>query len=144
MTKVSIYLTFDGNCEAAFEFYKSVFGNEFSDINRFSEIPPQEGQPPVPEDLGNRIMHVVLPVNEQMEIFGSDTMPDHQHIPGNNFSLSISTDSKENADDLFNKLSADAEVTMPITDTFWGAYFGMLKDKFGIQWMVNYDYPKTM
>jgi len=144
MTKVSIYLTFDGNCEAAFEFYKSVFGSEFSDINRFSEIPPQEGQPPVPEDLGNRIMHVVLPVNEQMEIFGSDTMPDHPHIPGNNFSLSISTDSKENADDLFNKLSADAEVTMPITDTFWGAYFGMLKDKFGIQWMVNYDYPKTM
>jgi PhnB protein len=142
MTKVSIYLTFDGNCEAAFEFYKSVFGTEYADINRFNEMPPQEGQPPIPEALGNRIMHVVLPINDHMNLFGSDTMPEHPHTPGNNFSLSISTDSKENADDFFNKLSNGANVTMPITDTFWGAYFGMLTDKFGIQWMVNYDYPQ--
>ena len=143
MTKLSIYLTFDGNCEAAFEFYKSVFGTEFSDFNRFSEIPPQDGQPPISAELGNRIMHVVLPVNEHMEILGSDTMPDHKHISGNNFSLSISTDSKEKADDFFNKLSEGAIVIMPIADTFWGAYFGMLTDKFGIQWIVNYDYPKS-
>jgi PhnB protein len=142
MTKVSIYLTFDGNCEAAFEFYKSVFGTEFSEINRFSEIPPQEGQPPIPPEFENKIMHVVLPVNEQMNLFGSDTMPNHPHTPGNNFSLSISTDLKEKADDYFTKLSNGANVTMPITDTFWGAYFGMLTDKFGIQWMVNYDYPQ--
>jgi len=142
MTKVSIYLTFDGNCEAAFEFYKSVFGTEFSEINRFSEIPPQEGQPPIPAEFGNKIMHVVLPVNEQMNLFGSDTMPNHPHTPGNNFSLSISTDLKEKADDYFTKLSNGANVTMPIVDTFWGAYFGMLTDKFGIQWMVNYDYPQ--
>ena len=143
MTKLSIYLTFDGNCEAAFEFYKSVFGTAFSEINRFSEIPPQDGQPPISAELGNRIMHVVLPVNEQMEILGSDTMPDYKHISGNNFSLSISTDSKEKADDFYNKLSEGAIVIMPIADTFWGAYFGMLTDKFGIQWIVNYDYPKS-
>ena len=143
MTKVSVYLTFDGNCEAAFEFYKSVFGTEFSEINRFNEIPPQEGQPPIPEELGNRIMHVVLPINNNMDLLGSDTMPDHTHISGNNFSLSIITDSKEKAENFFNKLSDGAVITMPIADTFWGAYFGMLTDKFGIQWIVNYDYPKS-
>jgi PhnB protein len=143
MTKVSLYLTFDGNCEAAFEFYKSVFGTEFSEINRFNEMPPQEGQPPIPEELGNRIMHVVLPINNNMDLLGSDTMPGHTHISGNNFSLSIITDSKEKAENFFNKLSDGAVITMPIADTFWGAYFGMLTDKFGIQWIVNYDYPKS-
>ena len=142
MTKVAVYLTFDGNCEAAFEFYKSVFGTEFSEINRFNEMPQQEGQPPIPEELGNRIMHVVLPINNNMDLLGSDTMPDHNHILGNNFSLSIITDTKEKAENFFNKLSDGAGVTMPIADTFWGAYFGMLTDKFGTQWLVNYDYPK--
>lgn len=143
MPKVSTYITFDGKCEAAFEFYRSVFGTEFEDINRFSEIPPQEGQAPIPKELGNRIMHVVLPVNEHMVLFGSDTMPEHNHIVGNNISLSITTETKEEADYFFSKLSEGGLITMPITDTFWNAYFGMFTDKFGIQWLVNYDYPKS-
>jgi len=143
MVKFSTYITFDGQCEAAFEFYRSVFETEFEDINRFSEIPPQEGQPPISEELGNRIMHVVLPVNEHMVLYGSDTMPEHNHIAGNNFSLSIITETKEEADHFFSKLSEEGVITMPIVDTFWGAYFGMFTDKFGIQWMVNYDYPKS-
>ena len=144
MTKLSIYLTFDGNCEAAFTFYRSIFGTAFTDFNRFNEMPPQDGQPPISAELGNRIMHVVLPINDHLVIMGSDTMPEHQHIVGNNFSLSIIAESKADADRFFTSLADGANITMPIADTFWGAYFGMLTDKFGIQWLVNYDYPKTV
>ena len=145
MTTVNTYLTFDGNCEEAFLFYQSVFGAEFPYKGKFGEMPPQEGMPPLSEEAKNRIMHISLPISGETEIMGSDTMPGMQNLTvGNNFSLSLNVDSKEEATKLFNKLSEGGTVTMPLEDTFWGAYFGMWTDKFGINWMVNYDDPAKM
>ena len=141
MTTANIYLTFDGNCEEAFNFYKKVLKGDFQMISRFSEMPPQEGMPPIPEDQLNRIMHVSLPVSKETILMGSDIAggwgPDF--LAGNNFSVSLTTDSKEEADRLFAELSAGGQVTMPMADTFWESYFGMCTDKFGIAWMISAD-----
>lgn len=145
MTSVNIYLTFNGDCEAAFNFYRSVFGGEFPYIGRFSEMPPQEGQPSMSAEDGNKIMHVSLPISQETMLLGSDTGGEWSKgfTQGNNFSVSINTDSKEEADRLFNGLSAGGKVTMPMNKTFWGSYFGMFTDKFGINWMVSVeDRPK--
>jgi PhnB protein len=141
MTTVNVYLTFNGNCEEAFGFYKSVFGGEFAYVGRFKDMPPQDGQPPMPADAGEKIMHISLPVSKETILMGSDTGGEWaQNITaGNNFSISINTDSTSNADRLFQKLSADGKVGMPMNETFWGSYFGMFADKFGINWMVSFD-----
>jgi PhnB protein len=141
MATVNIYLNFNGNCEEAFNFYKSVMGGEFSYVGRFGEMPPQEGQPPLPPEMKNLIMHIGLPVSKETSLMGSDTGGEWapSYIQGNNFSVSINTDSKAEADKLFNGLSEGGNVTMPMDKTFWGAYFGMFTDKFGINWMVNFD-----
>lgn len=145
MATVNVYLTFDGNCEEAFNFYKSVFGGEFPHVGRFGDMPPQEGMPPLPEQFKNRIMHITLPISEETLLMGSDTMPGmHELETGNNFSLAINTNSREEAERLFGALSEGGTVTMPLTDTFWGAYFGMWTDRFGINWMVNYDDPEKV
>lgn len=142
MAIVNVYLTFDGECEEAFLFYQSVFGNEIPCWVKFSDMPPQEGMPPLSEEAKNRIMHVSLPISAETILMGSDSMPGvHTIVKGNNFSISINANSKEEADQLFKKLSEGGTVTMPLQDTFWGAYFGMWTDKFGVQWMVNYDEP---
>ncbi|MGV8815916.1 MAG: VOC family protein [Gelidibacter sp.] len=139
MTTVSTYLNFDGNCEEAFNFYKSVFGGEFTYIGRFGDMPAGDGYT-VSEAEKNRIMHVGLPIGATT-LLGSDTGGDWAatFVQGNNFSISISPDSKEEADKIFKGLSAGGKVTMPMADTFWGAYFGMFTDKYGINWMVNYE-----
>ena len=144
MATVNAYLTFDGNCEAAFNFYKSAFGGEFRDLSRFGDMPPQEGTPPLPNEMKSRLMHVALPISSETVLMGSDNMPGMSPdiTMGNNFSVSIGVDSKEEADRLFAALSKDGKVTMAMEVTFWGAYFGMWTDKFGINWMVNYDEPK--
>jgi PhnB protein len=144
MATVNAYLTFDGNCEAAFKFYRSAFGGEFLDLSRFGEMPPQEGMPALSEELKNRVMHVSLPISSETVLMGSDTMPgmSPKLAVGNNFSISIGVGSKGEADKLCDALSAGGKVTMPLEVTFWGAYFGMWTDKFGINWMVNYDMPK--
>jgi len=141
MPKVNVYLNFDGNCEEAFNFYKSVFGGEFAYIGRFKDMPAQEGMPPIPAEFGERIMHVSLPISSETILMGSDTGGEwaSSFKQGNNFSISITADSKENADQLFAGLSAGGQVTMPLADTFWGDYFGMFTDKFGINWMVSYN-----
>ena len=141
MTTVNIYLTFTGNCEAAFNFYKSVFGGEFLNISRFGEMPPQEGMPPIPENEKDRIMHVSLPISKETVLMGSDSSEafGHATVVGNNFSISINTDSKSEADRFFKELSTGGKVTMPMGDTFWGSYFGMFTDKFGINWMISVD-----
>lgn len=145
MATINPYLTFDGNCEEAFNFYKSVFGGDFPMVGKFGDMPPQEGMPAMSDDVKNRIMHITLPISSETILMGSDTMPGiHDHKIGNNISLSINTNSKEEADKIFNGLSADGNVTMPLNDTFWGAYFGMWTDKFGIKWMVNYDDPEKV
>ena len=142
MAKVNPYLTFNGNCEDAFNFYKSVFGGEFPYIGRFKEMPPMEGGKEISAEDGEKIMHVSLPISSETILMGSDSSESFGQVTtvGNNFSISIDAASKEEADKLFNGLSAGGKVTMPLSKTFWGAYFGMFTDKFGIQWMVNYDY----
>lgn len=142
MATANIYLTFDGTCEAAFKFYQSVLGGEIPMWNRFGEMPPQEGMPPLSEEHKNRIMHVTLPISTETVLMGSDSMPEiHKITKGNNFAISLNAQSRAEAEKLFNGLSEGGNVTMPLQDTFWGAYFGMWEDKFGIQWMVNYDDP---
>ncbi len=140
MTKVNVYLTFNGNCEEVFEFYRSVFGGEFAFIGRFGEMPPSEEYKMPPEDA-TKIMHVSLPIGGETVIMGSDTSGEwsSNFNQGNNFSISINTDSKNEADRLFKSLSESGKVTMPMNQTFWGDYFGMFTDKFGIQWMVSFN-----
>lgn len=145
MAQINPYLIFEGNCEAAFLFYKSIFGSEFTYIGRFGEMPPMDGHTAPPE-TANLIMHVSLPVGEGFVLMGSDSSEafgNPKIIQGNNFSVSINTDSREEADRLFAGLSSGGTVTMPMENTFWGAYFGMFTDKFGINWMVNYDEPRA-
>jgi len=141
MATVNVYLTFNGNCKAAFDFYKSVFGGNFTYISTFGEIPPNESSEPIAAADANKIMHVSLPISNETCLMGSDTYGAYaaSFKEGNNFSLSINTFSKEEADKLFNALSVGGQVTMPMNKTFWGAYFGMFIDKFGINWMVNFD-----
>lgn len=142
MMTVNTYLTFDGTCEAAFNFYKSVFGGEFEYIGKFKDMPADPDHA-ISEADKEKIMHVSLPISNEIKLFGSDVGGEwsSQIIQGTNFSLSINTDSKAEADRFFNALSVNGMVTMPMNETFWGAYFGMFVDQFGIQWMVNYDDP---
>jgi PhnB protein len=141
MATINPYLSFMGNTEEAFNFYKSVFGGEFTGIQRFKDIP--DGDKMSAEDQ-EKIMHVALPIGGGNVLMGTDTLESmgHSLTVGTNISLSISADSKEEAEQIFNGLSEGGKVEMPLADAFWGAYFGMFADKFGVQWMVNYDYPK--
>ncbi len=139
MNSVNIYLTFNGNCEEAFNFYKSAFGGDFDHLGRFSEMPSDQSKG-MPEEHLNRIMHVSLPIGNTV-LMGSDTGGEwaSDFKQGNNFSVSINADSKPEADRLFAELSAGGQVTMPLEATFWGDYFGMFVDKFGIAWMVSHN-----
>ena len=138
MAHVSIYLNFMGNAEEAFNFYKSVFGGEFPYVGRFGEIPPGEG-PPMPEESKNKIMHISLPISKETIIMGSDTGGEwaKDYKAGNNFSISVNADTKEECEKIYNALSAGGVQTMPLAKTFWSEAFGMLTDKFGINWMVS-------
>lgn len=138
MAIVNIYLTFNGNCKEAFDFYATVLQKKISDFNVFGEMPPQPGFE-LSEGDRNRVMHVTLPISKETSLMGSDTFP-HQPVSfGDNFSISISPDSKKEADRVFNELAEGGNVVMPMADTFWNAYFGMVKDRFGINWMINFD-----
>lgn len=141
MATVNSYLTFNGTCEAAFNFYKSVFGGEFTYVGRFNEMPPSDNQEPISEEAGNLIMHVSLPISAETVLYGSDTSEAFgQSITvGDNISISINASSREEADRLFTGLSSHGLIKMPLSDTFWGAYFGIFTDKFGIHWMMNFD-----
>jgi len=144
MTAINPYLTFQGNCEEAFNYYKKVFGGEFNYMGRFSEMPPQEGVSLSEED-GNKIMHVSLPISKDNILMGSDSGGEWapSMVVGNNISLSVNAENKEDADRFFNLLSDGGKVTMPMDKTFWGDYFGMCTDKFGINWMISFDESKT-
>ncbi|OBQ56501.1 VOC family protein [Tamlana sp. s12] len=139
MATTNTYLNFNGNCEEAFTFYKSVFGGEFSYLGRFSDIPSSENLS-ITEADKSKIMHISLPIGNSI-LMGSDSggewAPDFKQ--GNNFSISISADSKTEADKLFKELSNNGKISMPLEDTFWGDYFGMLTDQFGISWMVSFN-----
>ena len=134
----NIYLTFDGDCEEAFDYYKSVFGGEFAVKQRFSDGPPE--MMGVAEDEKNRIMHVSLPLGDNV-LMGSDTAQGHAGplVKGNNFSISFTPSSRAEADAAFDKLKDGGKETMPMQETFWGSYFGMVTDRYGVQWMINMD-----
>jgi len=141
MAQVNAYMTFNGNCEEAFNFYKSVFGGEFKLISRFKDMPSMEGMT-LPESAGEKIMHVSLPISKETILMGSDANPMFGDVPiGKNISMSVGADSKEEAGQIFQALAEGGQITMPIADTFWNAYFGMLVDIYGIIWMVNFDNP---
>ena len=116
MTTINIYLTFRETCKEAFDFYKSVFGGEFSALNTFGEMPPQEGMPPITEEMKDRIMHVSLPISTETLLMGSDSggdwSPDLKE--GNNFSISVNTDSTEETTRVFNALAEGGQITMPL------------------------------
>lgn len=142
MATVNPYFTFNGNCEEAFNLYKSVFGGEFNRMARFKDMPPMPGVPELADNLKERIMHVSLPISKETILMGSDANPMMGEVTmGKHLSISVNTDSKTEADKIFTSLSAGGKITMPIADMFWGAYFGMLDDKFGITWLINYDAP---
>jgi PhnB protein len=143
MTKLNIYLNFAGNTEEAFNFYKSVFGGDFSSIVRFKDMPMAGVS--IPKEDENKIMHIGLPVGKDATLMASDTPESlgRKLTPGNNVYISIHPESKEEANRIFNALSAGGMIEMPIADQAWGDYYGSLKDKFGVQWMVNYAYPKA-
>lgn len=140
MTTVNTYLTFKGNCEEAFNFYKAAFGGEFAHVGRFKDMPQDDPNCKVDEAEHNNIMHISLPIGNTV-LMGSDAGGEWAKgiTVGNNFSVSINTDSQEEADRLFNTLSTNGQITMPMNKTFWDSYFGMFTDKFGIQWMVSFD-----
>lgn len=140
MVTVNPYIIYNGNCEEAFNHYKTVFGGEFSMLSRFSEMPPREGF-----ELGagdkDLIMHIELPVGRDSVLMGSDSGGEQgpETIVGNNITLSISAESKEQADLFFKKLSEDGRVNMPMENTFWGSYFGMCTDRFDVNWMISFE-----
>jgi PhnB protein len=138
VTSINPYLTFTGNCEEAFNFYRSVFGGKFTYVGRFKEMPAEDGKP-LPEELHDLIMHISLPISKETALMGSDAAEGFGPpiVVGNNFSISINAPSNKEADRLYNELSARGSASMPMSVTFWGSYFGMLTDKFGINWMIS-------
>ena len=139
MANVSIYLNFMGNAEEAFNHYKKVFRTEFSTpIMRMKEIPPQPGAKPLPEAEQNKVMHVALPILGGTQIMATDMLESagHKLVEGNNFTISLNPDTKEEADRLYKELCEGGSDAVPPHDEFWG-YWGTCKDRFGIRWMFN-------
>lgn len=136
MKVVNPYLNFNGNTEEAFNFYKSVFGGKFAMLMRFKDTPGCEDMPEVEQ---NHIMHIALPIGNNV-IMGTDVPKSMPQVTfGSSISLSVHVDSREEADRVYAGISDGGEATMPMQDMFWGDYYGMLTDKFGIQWMVSYS-----
>lgn len=139
MLQINPYLHFNGNAEEAFHFYKSVFGGEFSLVIRFKDMP---GDPhhQIPEEEGNKLMHIALPIAGNT-LMGSD-VPEFMgkvNENENRSKISVSAGSREEAEKIFAGLSTGAAIEVPLADSPWGSYFGMLRDMYGIEWMVDFD-----
>lgn len=140
MAQINPHINFNGNAEEAFTFYKSVFGGEFTKIVRFKDLSGPEF--PVSENEANKIMHIALPIGKNMLM--ANDVPESMGRTNENENrskISISAESKEEADKLFHGLSAGGQIEVPIEESPWGSYFGMFRDKYGIEWMVDFD-PK--
>jgi PhnB protein len=140
MAQINPYLNYNGNAEEAFNFYKSVFGGEFAMIKHFKDFASPEF--PVADHEADKIMHIALPIGKN--VLMANDVPESMGRTNENENrskISISAESKEEADKLFNGLSAGGQIEMPIADSPWGSYFGMFRDKYGIEWMVDFD-PK--
>jgi PhnB protein len=141
MARVNTYLNFPRNTEEAFNFYKSVFGGDFGGmgIARFGDIPAQEGMPSLAENDKNLVMHIELSITGGHVLMGTDapeSMGFHVNF-GNNVHISLEPDTRTETKILFDALSAGGKITMDLQDMFWGAYYGSVTDKYGVQWMVN-------
>ena len=148
MTKINPYLDFDGTAEEAFNFYKSVFGGEFAAVMRWKDMPASAdgcGEMALADGEGEKIMHIALPIGGGNILMASDTLESmaQKRVAGNNFSISVSAESKEELEKLFEGLTEGGTVTMPLADAFWGSYFGMCTDRFGVQWLFSYDYNQN-
>lgn len=143
MARINPHINFNGNAEEAFTFYKSVFGGEFSRIVRFKDMSSPGF--PIPEKEENKIMHIALPIGTGNQLMGNDVPEILGKVSENEnrSKIVISTESRDEADQLFNGLSAGGTIEMPIADSPWGSYFGMFRDKYGIEWMVDFDPNNT-
>ncbi len=140
MARTSTYLNFMGNTEEAFLFYKAAFKTEFTGpVHRMKDVPPAPGMPPLAEAEKNCVMHIELPILGGHVLMGTDALESmgHKLSFGNNFSINLEPDTRAETEHLFQVLGEGGKVTMPLTDMFWGSYFGTLIDKFGVQWMFN-------
>lgn len=143
MASIFPFIHFNGNAEEAFLFYKSVFGGDFSTLIRYKEINFDSSFNA--EKEAEKIMHIELPIHKHSVLMGSDTpeqLGKHSEMETRT-KISISAESKEEADNIFKDLSKDGQIEMPIQDSPWGTYFGMFRDKFGIEWMIDFD-PKKV
>ncbi len=143
MGRVSTYLNFMGKTEEAFNFYKEAFGGDFTSFQRMGDIPALPGQTPLPDPERELVMHVELPTIGDHVLMGTDALESMgQNITfGNNVSINIEPDSRRETDRLFGRLAEGGQVTMPLTEMFWGGYFGSLIDRYGVQWMFNCNEP---
>ena len=138
MAQINPHINFNGNAEEAFGFYKSVIGGEFAKIVRFKDLSSPEY--PIPENEADKIMHIALPIGKNilMDNDVTESMgPTNENE--NRSKISVTAESKEEADKIFNGLSAGGQIEFPISDSPWGTYFGMFRDKYGIEWMVDFD-----
>lgn len=138
MALLNPYIHFNGNAEEAFTFYQSVFGGSFTRLMRYKELQATAFQ--IPESDANRIMHIALPINNKNCLLGSDVLSVMGRVTehDNRNTISVNAESREEADRIFNGLAAAGNIEMPINDGPFGAYFGMLTDKYGVQWMVEH------
>ena len=141
MALINPHINFNGNAEQAFTYYKSVFGGEFVKIIRFKDISSPEY--PVPEKEMNKIMHIALPIGKNL-LMGNDVPESMGRVNENEnrSKIAISAESREEADNFFSGLSAGGTIEVPMNDSPWGSYFGMFRDKFGIEWMIDFDSKK--
>ena len=139
MASINLHVHYNGNAEEAFEFYKSVFGGSFSRLMRFKDLSTEGFQ--FPEEELNKIMHIALPISAGCVLMGSDVpaMLGTVNENENRSKITISAESKEEADKLFHGLSAGGTVEFPINNSPWGSYFGAFRDKYGVEWMVDYS-----
>lgn len=140
MSTINPYLNFNGKTEEAFNFYKSVFGGEFSALMRFGEVPGCD-EMPLGENEKNNIMHIALPIGTNGAVLMGNDAPEFMGTLtlGNNYSIAVNPDSRDDAERIFNGLADGGKVEMPLAEAFWGGYFGSLQDRYGVQWMINYD-----
>ncbi len=142
MTRLHTYLNFAGNTEEAFNYYRSVFGGEFSSLVRFKDF-PMEGVS-IPQEDAGKIMHIALPIGDENILMANDTLESLGRVlvQGNNVYISVHPTSREEADRIFIALSEGGKIEMPIADQVWGDYYGSFEDRFGVMWMVNYSPPR--
>lgn len=142
MATLSTHVAYNGNCEEAFTFYKSIFGGEFNMVMRNKDI-PADVPSPTNDAEADKILHISLPIGSSSMLMGCD-MPAAfgEATRANSFNISVSTSSEAETEKYYNGLLQGGKVNMPLEKTFWNSYFGMVIDKYGVQWMISYDYPQ--